>query len=1210
MANASEFARKVDRDSGVESARDGGFSPVRAETHPLLTLQQQAGNQAVQSLLRSGLIQAKLSISQPDDPEEREADQVADRIMRSHAAPLSSPCSCSSGEEMCEECQQKRSAVVSRKASNVLQRQSTNPQPNPQPNPQTNPQTNQPTNAQTNPASQSSQTWDPTAISAGLQQIEAPYCFGESGGWTGMGGVFQSARQGLFSSLCAPPCAGRPLPLRVLFHTDGSQVPRPGVKAGDVVSSVSASVKFTPTSDGRDRTVLQGQGDATYVSPGHPLQTPFSPLLNSYTPVGPGQLTVSLINSDRAGLGMGIYSDQIPVQDCPLPAARSTVGYLEVPDSDNAPLQYQVVGPNTPLPGRGVLVPAEHDDKGYFYMYNGRRVDLPDDPVPHYSQTPTQNPGNRPVPESSSIQRQTAASASPQTESTDQASTALSLLKQDAGLPLDPQSRAFFEPRFGRDFSDVRVHTGQQAAESAHSIQAHAYTAGNHIVFGASQHQPSTPEGKRLLAHELAHVAQRTDGIRRQSDVGDSHPLDPKETWSWQAIQSQREIGLGQKDYQEALNAVPGASLDLTKELKDNPSPSDADRDRVIQQIRQLIRMNAIGLMRDNHAYVEFKRDELLGKPQSPDQAGEPLGLYGAGAGAGASAEMQDAAVSDPGTIKNAEAVRAAAKTASFLAQKRKKLEDSARAFDLEAGSQGRVGGDSFMDALRFMYNESWDDQSDEINSYLHRLHESLKGKKTIERGMATSIIFGGCRYLEEWRWKQANGVTAALDQIYQQFPFFAQLSPSDVPEQGRASSAEVMGRVRDAYDLLLWKIDGAIVEIGGNGIDPFDLPEAVKVTRDNLSPAQQQILDQAMQDRQARQFWLDMGLTLAQVLVVFIPVVGPALAVGMGAGQVIAGVHDALSRYQISEAAINPEQGALGITGPSRFEWAMLGVQAALTAADLGSLWSEMNASRLHFHEDEPKLVERESKTEPPDRERETTGERGAAEKGGAPGKPELEREAEILEQKLHDPENVQDVLDPDLAEDYDYQIIIEAEEKHTYYHRRDGKSWCRASGPALCGYSFGKEVEEALNKIKQARRPSASGKPTEQFVEDFLGSRFRKQRPVFEGKRVKGAAKYGMSIADFSGYQGSRRIVVEVKNIDVAANMRTGFLDLRGQVGGYLSNVPHPDTTKFWLFLDIRGQKLPPGGLKAIVESVSSGTGYVFDNVHFITEVGVVVY
>lgn len=84
-------------------------APASASLSPVMQLQQQAGNQAVQQLLRSACIQAKLAISNPDDPEEREADNIANTIMRKHAgAPASSPCPCSGDGEMCEECQQKQ----------------------------------------------------------------------------------------------------------------------------------------------------------------------------------------------------------------------------------------------------------------------------------------------------------------------------------------------------------------------------------------------------------------------------------------------------------------------------------------------------------------------------------------------------------------------------------------------------------------------------------------------------------------------------------------------------------------------------------------------------------------------------------------------------------------------------------------------------------------------------------------------------------------------------------------------------------------------------------------------------------------------------------------------------------------------------------------------------------------------------------------------
>ncbi len=65
------------------------------------------------------------------------------------------------------------------------------------------------------------------------------------------------------------------------------------------------------------------------------------------------------------------------------------------------------------------------------------------------------------------------------------------------------------EPRFGHDFSGVRVHTDSRAAESARAVNAHAYTVGNDIVFAPGKYQPDAHSGRELLAHELAHTVQQ-----------------------------------------------------------------------------------------------------------------------------------------------------------------------------------------------------------------------------------------------------------------------------------------------------------------------------------------------------------------------------------------------------------------------------------------------------------------------------------------------------------------------------------------------------------------------------------------------------------------------------------------------------------------------------------------------------------------------------
>jgi|GEM_PF-1235874 len=99
------------------------------------------------------------------------------------------------------------------------------------------------------------------------------------------------------------------------------------------------------------------------------------------------------------------------------------------------------------------------------------------------------------------------------------------------GEPLDPGTQGFMEPRFGQDFSRVRVHTDARAGESARAVNALAYTVGRHLVFGSGQYAPGTQGGRQLVAHELAHVVQQragrvsnthdTDGTAREENDAD-----------------------------------------------------------------------------------------------------------------------------------------------------------------------------------------------------------------------------------------------------------------------------------------------------------------------------------------------------------------------------------------------------------------------------------------------------------------------------------------------------------------------------------------------------------------------------------------------------------------------------------------------------------------------------------------------------------------
>jgi hypothetical protein len=92
------------------------------------------------------------------------------------------------------------------------------------------------------------------------------------------------------------------------------------------------------------------------------------------------------------------------------------------------------------------------------------------------------------------------------------------------GQALPAEARTFFEPRFGHDFSHVRVHSDSSAAALARSQQAHALTAGRHIVFGTGRYAPGGPEGRKLLAHELTHVVQQIGSNGRAPQVQFKRP--------------------------------------------------------------------------------------------------------------------------------------------------------------------------------------------------------------------------------------------------------------------------------------------------------------------------------------------------------------------------------------------------------------------------------------------------------------------------------------------------------------------------------------------------------------------------------------------------------------------------------------------------------------------------------------------------------------
>lgn len=134
------------------------------------------------------------------------------------------------------------------------------------------------------------------------------------------------------------------------------------------------------------------------------------------------------------------------------------------------------------------------------------------------------------------------------------------------GQPLDAETRAFFEPRFGHDFSNVRVHTEETAAESARAVNALAYTVGRDLVFGSGQYAPRTETGRALVAHELTHVVQQS------ASAGDQGPLrlsDPSEASEQQADAAAQTLTL--RDSQIQMNAPTASRRILQRACGNDP---------------------------------------------------------------------------------------------------------------------------------------------------------------------------------------------------------------------------------------------------------------------------------------------------------------------------------------------------------------------------------------------------------------------------------------------------------------------------------------------------------------------------------------------------------------------------------------------------------------------------------------------------------------
>lgn len=131
-------------------------------------------------------------------------------------------------------------------------------------------------------------------------------------------------------------------------------------------------------------------------------------------------------------------------------------------------------------------------------------------------------------------------------------------LQRGGGQPLSDSTRSFMEPRFGQDFSGVRVHSGHDAAATARSINARAFTLGRDVVFNSGEYQPDTPSGQRLLAHELTHVVQ-------QGSAAGPHPV--QRSWVPDWVPSVDDARSAAGSALDTAGDVVGAGMDIAGDV-------------------------------------------------------------------------------------------------------------------------------------------------------------------------------------------------------------------------------------------------------------------------------------------------------------------------------------------------------------------------------------------------------------------------------------------------------------------------------------------------------------------------------------------------------------------------------------------------------------------------------------------------------------------
>jgi hypothetical protein len=454
------------------------FRSQSSHVDRILYLQRTIGNQAVQRLIRSGALQAKLMIGQPGDVYELEADRVADEVMRmSEPHKFHIQRACSECKEVDEEDTGQTEPVVRQQAETLLQRENGETTTLPS-TPEFRLQMPTLGGGSSPPFSESHLVVPPLRLNLIEQQLDS-----------------EVIRQGLSQIEPGAPtvpspreavAVGAPAPeiTPMVPAGPGPETPREG-SAGDVLRAIAAVPAIESTLQGLQTAAFDRvRRDWDRLSTGERVTVITVGVL-----VGGGGLAGVLSHPETRQMAIGMLNGQT----FPIPGVRGLNVELNLRGED------WMVGFHLDV---GALLPESWG----FGPRSPTAIGGPPTPPERQTESEEEEEPLQPKGESNQV-----------VQVTSDLEERINALR-GRGKPLSEAERAFFEQRFGRDFSQVRVHTDAQAAESAREVNAQAFTLGNDVIFSSGYYAPQTLAGKRLLAHELTHVLQqkRTNTLLRQ----------------------------------------------------------------------------------------------------------------------------------------------------------------------------------------------------------------------------------------------------------------------------------------------------------------------------------------------------------------------------------------------------------------------------------------------------------------------------------------------------------------------------------------------------------------------------------------------------------------------------------------------------------------------------------------------------------------------